>query len=88
MTGQERQDLALVLEVIRDWREDDREWKADVAGRLRTVEGYISGQQARDMSVDKAGINRRAKIALAVSTIGVAVSASALVISTIFNVLK
>lgn len=74
MTGPERADLRLVLDIVREWREEDREWKGDLDKRMRTVEGYISGQQAKDSAADKAGVNRRAKLALIVSAISVSVS--------------
>lgn len=83
MTGPERVDLKLVLDIVRDWREEDRAWKESTDSRLRTVEGYITGQQAKDSFADKAGVNRRAKLALAVSAIGVTVSTLVAVITLV-----
>lgn len=38
MTGPEREDLRLALDILRDWRKDDTSWKEDIIRRLGILE--------------------------------------------------
>lgn len=46
MTGTERQDLKIALDFLREWREDDKDWKAATDKRLAKLESRNVAQDA------------------------------------------
>ena len=79
MTGPERQTLELLSAFVRDWRNEDSEWKARTDERLRKVEIYVAADESAELTEEKivtaAGISRRARNTLVVAAVGVGVTA-------------
>ena len=46
MTGAERADLKLTLEFLREWRDDDKEWKDKADKRLAALEKRVVVEDA------------------------------------------
>ena len=85
MTGQERLDLKILSDFVRDWRREDAEWKSKTDERLRKVEIYVaadeSAEQAEEKIVTAAGISRRARNTLIVAAFGVGVTAVGIIVN-------
>lgn len=80
MTAGERNQIDILMKFLDEWREDDREWKRDTDKRLRGVEAYVNSDAALNAAVTAAGHSRtagfRARVALALSAVGVCISAA------------
>ena len=77
MTGQERLDLKILSDFVRDWRREDTEWKLQTDERLRKVEIYVAADETKEELEEKIvtahGIDRRARRTLIVAAAGVLV---------------
>lgn len=76
MTGPERENLSLLFEFVKVWREEDTAWKVDATKDLGAVKTDVALLKARnkaqDEDVRKDGISRRVKVGL---TVGVGLGA-------------
>lgn len=70
MTRDEAADFRVLLDIVRDWREEDRTWKRDVDNRLRSVEAYVTGQLAERRALSRASLSRRQAFGVIVTAIG------------------
>lgn len=66
--------LDVFLGEFREYRTDDREWKEDIAGRLRAVESFVTSKKAVSERDAARGVSRRAYVAATIGAIGVGVS--------------
>ena len=74
MTRAEAERLDQLIAEFREFRKDDRDWKADHGPRLRRVEVYVAGQEAVDDREKARGVSRRAYLAAALTALGILVS--------------
>ena len=75
MTRGEMADLQLLADFVRDWRREDGEWKERFDERLRSVEGFVTGALAERRMASRARFSQREKIGLAITAVGVVISA-------------
>lgn len=74
MTRGEQETLDIFLGEWREYRRDDRNWKADLEQRVRRMEEYVIGEEAQDERAKSRGVSRRAYVAATISAIGIVVS--------------
>lgn len=70
MTRSEAADLQLLADFVRDWRNEDTEWKGKMDERMRSVEGFVTGALAERRAMARARFSQRERIALIISGIG------------------
>jgi len=77
VTGQERLDLKILSDFVRDWRREDAEWKVRTDERLRKVEIYVAADESQEETEERivtaSGIAERARRTLIVAAAGVLV---------------
>lgn len=76
MTGAERADLQILVDFVRDWRREDKEWKSDTDKRLRAVEGFVTGVQAERRAATRQAMSRRQKVGALLAAIGILASSA------------
>jgi len=52
VTGQEREDLGLAISILRDWRNDDREWKKQISDAVTDAVRRIGLIEDRFQDID------------------------------------
>lgn len=81
MTTAERDLIAQLSTFMRDWRQEDQEWKRGADQRLRTVESQLEAAKSIAANDEKRGISNRAKL-------GIGISAAAGIGSLILQVIR
>lgn len=74
MTRDERTVLDVLVDEFRDFRQGDAKWKAQVDERLRSVEKFVTSEQAVDERDQARGVSRRAYIASIIAAAGTGVT--------------
>lgn len=86
MTAGEQENLNRLSEYIKEWREDDRAWKADVSDRLKKLEYDKIARDAVASAYAKDDSESRWKLGVAVGFIGsLSAAATGVVLRIIFN---
>lgn len=71
MTSAERDKLDVFLGEFRDFRDDDRDWKANISARVTVVEAFVTSKKAVEERETARGVSRRSYIASAIAALGV-----------------
>lgn len=79
MTGPERSDLRLALDILRDWRREDAEWKLDTTRRI----GVLEDRFVRIDALAEAEVVTRTKKLTRDQRIGVAVGIAGSIVGAV-----
>lgn len=81
MTRNEADKLDVFMGEFREFRIDDREWKKDTDGRLKVVEGFVTGALAERRVASRARFTRRERV-------GIFVAVGGFIVGTVVQVLS
>lgn len=74
MTRNEADKIDMLMAEFREFRIDDRNWKADIDERILSVEEFVTGKRAIARMDAARGVSRRAYLAAVIAAVGILVS--------------